>query len=316
MARKIVLTILLGSVLSTSGLIAQVTSEPFTWSRTENHIALRRGDSVIWQLNVDNTQDKPYFYPLRTPSGLDMTLERPDDHPWHRGLWFSWKTINGVNYWEENPETGLSDGRSVIKRVKSKLGKKTADADIHIWMEYSDSSKTVLTERRRIEVGQPTNGGYLIKSYHHFKATADVELYLEKPAKHGGVEWGGYAGFSFRGSNHLHQPEFLASSGWTNSQDLTGYGEKERWLGINAKNNGKDVALVIFDHTNNERHPSPWYIWYAIGHNLFFTPSLLFDGPLKLKKGDTLALQYAVWVMDGRVSSQIIESQYSAFSTK
>lgn len=307
---------LLSLIISINSVVAQNEPRTFSWLEDNAHIALLKGDDIVWQLNFDDTKDKPYFHPLRTPSGLDMTLERPDDHPWHRGLWFSWKYINGVNYWEENRETGLSDGRSVIKRVKSRLGKKTADANIQIWMEYADSSETVLTERRQIKIEQPTNGGYLIKSYHNFKATADVELYLEKPAKHGGVEWGGYAGLSYRGSDQLEQPTFIASSGWTNRDDLIGYGEKERWVGINATNSGKDVALVIFDHTDNERHPSPWYIWYASGHNLFFTPSLLFDGPLTLKKGETLSLQYAVWVTDGPVSSQMIESQYPAFSTK
>lgn len=299
---------LLGAIVASGSLSAQVARNAFTWSNDEKHIALHQDDRIIWQLNVDTSQDKPYFHPLRTPSGLDLTLERPADHPWHRGLWFSWKDINGVNYWEEDPSAGVSEGRSVIKRVVAKLGKKEPNATIRIQLTYSDSARMVMTERRRITVSPPEQGGYWIDSHHTFTAKADVTLYLEKPAKHGGVGWGGYAGFSFRGSDQLIDVSFMASSGWKNQDDLTGYGEKEQWMGINAVNQGKDVSLVIFDDPRNPRYPSPWYIWYAKGQNLFFTPSLLFDGPLVLKKGQRLELHYKVRVADGKIDKDAINN--------
>lgn len=308
--------IVLGFVSVSINSQAQQKNNDFYWSEDETHVALLKDDRIIWQFNFDKANDKPYFHPLRTPMGLDMTLERPADHPWHRGLWFSWKSINGVNYWEENRETGHSAGRSLIKKVKSKLGKKDAHADIRVWMEYSDSGKARVTELRHLEISAPENGRYLIKWDHEFDAKEDVTLYLEKPAKHGGVAWGGYAGLSYRGSDQLRHPTFFASGGWTNQQDLTGYGEKERWMGIVAKNNNTDVSLFLFDHPGNVRYPSPWYIWYAEGHNLFFTPSFLFDGPLLLKKGQKLRLRYGVWVADGKVTTAEIEKQFSSFSHK
>ncbi|SEL49149.1 DUF6807 domain-containing protein [Parapedobacter koreensis] len=293
---------------------AQKSWNAFRWEKDKKHVALFNGDQVIWQFNFDPKEDKPYFHPLRTPAGLDMTLERPADHPWHRGLWFSWKDINGVNYWEEDPAKGVSSGRSLIKAVKTTLDKHTQTANIAMRLVYADSANTVLNEKREVVVSQPENGGYTVSWYHEFEAVTDVRLYLEKPAKYGGVEWGGYAGLSFRGSDQLKQPTFVASSGWSTQADLTGYGEKERWMGITALNNGKPVALVIFDHPDNERHPSPWYIWHAAGHNLFFTPSLLFDGPLALKKGEKLRLKYRVWVTDGEVDADAIEAQYRVFA--
>lgn len=309
MRKYVIILALAGYLANSSQSFAQSAAGTHSWSADARHIALLDEGRVVWQLNIDPTQDKPYFHPLRTPSGLDMTLERPADHPWHRGLWFSWKDINGVNYWEEDPQRGVSDGRSIIKQVKSKLGKKTHRADIRIKLAYSDSTGTVLSERRRLTITPPQDGGYFITTDHEFKAEADARLYLEKPAKHGGVGWGGYAGFSFRGSDQLADVSFLAASGWETQADLTGYGEHEPWMGINAKNNGQDVALVIFDHQQNERFPSPWYVWYAKGHNLFFTPSVLFDGPLLLKKGQVLKLKYTVWITDGRVDSTAIEEQ-------
>ena len=39
--------------------------------------------------------------------GTTLTWFQPADHRWHRALWFTWKKINGIVYWEENAE-GLS----------------------------------------------------------------------------------------------------------------------------------------------------------------------------------------------------------------
>ena len=40
------------------------------------------------------------------------TLDQPADHRWHHGLWFSWKFIDGVNYWEHDGNTGRPAGRT------------------------------------------------------------------------------------------------------------------------------------------------------------------------------------------------------------
>lgn len=296
---------------------AQDKHSSYSWLKEDSRIALVKNDQVIWQFNFDKAADKPYFHPLRTPSGLDITLERPADHPWHRGLWFSWKAINGVNYWEEDPKTGLSKGRSIIRDVKYHAGKASKpDADIKVRIDYADSSGVVLSEKRSLLITAPENGQYMMTWQHEFTAVKDAVLYLEKPGKHGGVSWGGYAGLSYRGSDQLKDVSFFASSTWTNTADLTGYGEQEKWMGVKALNKGNNVSLIIFDHPRNPRHPSPWYIWYAKDRNLFFTPSLLFDGPMELKKGQKLKLQYGVWIMDGWVNPTQVENQYSRFIKK
>lgn len=287
----------------------QGSSGTARWSKDAKHIALLRNDTVLWQLNIDTTEDKPYFHPLRTPSGQDLTLERPADHPWHRGLWFSWKTINGVNYWEEDVKAGVSEGRSLIRNVESKLNDDYS-ASIILNITYQDQTGPTIQEQRTLYISSPLETpGYIIAWDHSFTATKDVQLYLEKPAKHGGAQWGGYAGLSFRGAATLQKPLFRASNGWTNSQDTTGYGEKAIWMDMTAStsDDGKLAGITIFDHPGNPRYPSPWYIWYASGKHLFFTPSILFDGPLLLKKGEKLHLKYQTYIHDGKPSAQQIE---------
>jgi hypothetical protein len=84
------------------------------WARTNHTFTLRAGETVRWSLHHDPAAGKPFFHPLTLPDGTVLTDLRPDDHPWHRGLWWSWKFINGVNYWEEDRKTGRSDGKTEL----------------------------------------------------------------------------------------------------------------------------------------------------------------------------------------------------------
>src|SRR5690606_19480251 len=132
----------------------QTASDQLQWIEDSERIALLRNDTVLWQLNIDPAQDKPYFHPLRTPAGHDLTLERPADHPWHRGLWFSWKTINGINYWEEDVEAGVSEGRSIIQQVESQLNDDHS-ARITIHITYRDTIGPTIREQRTLHIDPP-----------------------------------------------------------------------------------------------------------------------------------------------------------------
>lgn len=289
----------------------------FNWQQTDAELALLQDGEVLWQLNFDKEKDKPFFHPLRSMNGHDLTLERPADHPWHRGLWFSWKYINQVNYWEEDPKSGLSKGRSKIEAVQIKKNKDYS-ATIKLQLLYFDDLGGVLREQREILISSPkkSNQAYSIIFKHIFTALKDAALDLDKPALRGGVSWGGYAGLGFRGAKNLSNVSFLAASGWHGTNDTTGYGTKERWMDMtaNASKNSEDkVGITIFNHPGNPNSPSPWYIWYAAGKNVFFMPSPLFDGPMNLTKDATLKLSYKCWIHDGKKSVKEIEKEYNMF---
>lgn len=287
------------------------TKSDYSWDKNDKMVALLHEGKIIWKLNFDQEQDKPYFHPLKTPDGYELTLERPKDHPWHRGLWFSWKDINGVNYWEEDPAKGVAEGRSIIKSVNIETNKDFS-ARVTFEISYEENNTPVITETRKLLISSPVQQDqYTIDWDQTFNFQKDVRLYLEKPAKHGGKEWGGYAGLSFRASDSLIDQRFLASNGWENTADITGYGEKAQWMDMTAKVIGADnqyAGLTIYDSPKNPRYPSPWYVWFTKGEHAFFTPSILFDGPMEFKKDDTLSLEYLVLIHDGKKSMEQLQS--------
>ena len=56
---------------------------------TDTGVRMRRGGSVVWNLEIDNPENRPFFHPLTLPSGKQLTDLRPKDHIWHLGYWFS-----------------------------------------------------------------------------------------------------------------------------------------------------------------------------------------------------------------------------------
>jgi len=72
----------------------RVWAGPYEIVDTEDTLSLLRDGQVLWTFNHRVEEGKPYVHPLTTTRGQNYTDLRPEDHPWHRALWFSWKFIN------------------------------------------------------------------------------------------------------------------------------------------------------------------------------------------------------------------------------
>jgi hypothetical protein len=103
----------LALLLSAATLAAE---DAYTWNQTDTSLVLVRGDDVVWKFTFEK-EGKPYFHPLTVAGGPSLTDFRPADHPWHRARWFSWKSINGLLYWDEDPKTAKSPGVTEVVSV-------------------------------------------------------------------------------------------------------------------------------------------------------------------------------------------------------
>ncbi|MDO8540849.1 MAG: PmoA family protein [Opitutaceae bacterium] len=185
---------LLGLILS---LVPAARAE---WVRSETELAWRHDGQDLWRFSFDPAKGKPFFHPLTT-GGPSLTHFKPQDHPWHYGLWFSWKYINQVNYWEESRQSGLAAGatRWSPPRIETKPD---GSAQIRLDVTYRHPSGRVeLTERRELSVSAPSaNGAYTIDWRAHFTAGSEGAL-LDRtpmPGEPKGAVNGGYAGLSIR----------------------------------------------------------------------------------------------------------------------
>ena len=86
------------------------------WQRGDDTLTLRSGDIDLWTFNYGKGCKEPFFHPVSLPDGRVLTWDAPPDHVWHHALWFCWKYINGVNFWEPNRKTGKPDGETRWER--------------------------------------------------------------------------------------------------------------------------------------------------------------------------------------------------------
>ncbi len=267
-------------------------AQTYSWRQSDHALALLNGAKVVWQVVADPAEGKPYFHPLATPSGMVLTDLRPPDHPWHRGLWFSWKYINGLNYWEEDPQTHRSEAATEL--VESKFEPRgDGSAELKFSLSYHPwNAPAVLTEQRTIEISAPANGRYEINWTSEFTAVTNVSLTRTPlPGEPDGKTWGGYAGLSLRLNKAMSGWAFSNDSGATGVTAL--HGKRARWLKFAA---GADLpAVTIFDDARNLRYPSPWYVDQEMP---FFSPALLFKKSLTLAPREKMVLHYKILIID------------------
>ena len=288
---------------------AAVTTQAasLNWQQTGTSLALCNGTNVVWRLVYDPQQPKTYFHPLATIDGQVLTAFRPPDHPWHRGLWWSWKHINGLNYWEEDKKTGKSQGINELTGAKI-----TTNADFSARAELTFSyhppeKPALLTETRTLAVSRPdTNGNYRIDWTSVF-TVGDAPIKLERtpPRKKGGVAWGGYAGLSLRFPHGIKGWSFLTSENVKDPAKGSGMGAS--W----ADFSNAEAGITVFDHPGNLRHPSPWYLNAELP---YFSPALLYDDPLELGAKQELKLHYRVMVHSRAMTSTALQAEWESFS--
>lgn len=290
----------------------------FSWFKSDTSIALKKNNIIIWQFNFNKKYDKPYFYPLKTVnSEQELVSLRPSDHPWHRGLWFSWKLINNINYWEEDVKTRLSEGRSKIDTVSFKLNADFS-AIITIKLSYAPGDKpAILNEDRLIYVSTPNkNGNYYIDWHSDFKAQ-NHQLIFDRtlPQKFGGPSYGGYAGLSVRAAQTITNCKYIDSKGWRNTKDIIGYGEKAEWMDLSGITDSlKHLwgGIAIFNHPSNINSPSPWYV-FNIKRFFFFNSALLFEKPITLEPFKHIILSYRVLIHEDTLSKVTLSKKYKRF---
>lgn len=241
-----------------------------------------RDGKTVWKFNVANRESKPFVHPLCLPDGRCVTEARPADHPWHLGLWFCWKYLNGVNYWEPRDPAQSNlfpDGMTVVRdfAVAPKGG--ACDVSLSLWYgPRAEPGRVVMEEERTMAFSAPgAAGGYRIRSTHLFTARERVEIDGRRPVP--------YGGFSLRMASALRA--FAADGvGGSPSADRNVGGP----AGMTAVRyvdpaTGHGVAVRALAPLDGERI----YTWSDHG---FANPMPVYEKPLAL--GETLRLDYEV----------------------
>jgi hypothetical protein len=270
-----------------------------TWRRDASSIAWQIGADTIWRFSFDEKHGKPFFDPVRAIGGPSLTNFKPEDHPWHYGLWFSWKYINGANYWEENRTTGRAEGatRWTMPSIETSAAGRAA---IGMNLTYTHPSGRVdLTEARTLTIAAPDGaGGYTIDWESRFVAGSEGAV-LDRtpmPGEPRGAVNGGYAGLGIR----LPSAPLLMSVVTPDGPVTSFVNDRARpnaaAVGCNFADGGTTVAAVaILSDPANIADKAPWYLINS-PEMRFADPAILAPAVRTLKAGESWRLRYRIVV--------------------
>jgi hypothetical protein len=300
------------------GAAACQSAEPgFSWQQDATSLAWVGPQGVVWRYRFAPELPKPYFDPVSLVTGEALTWNEPPDHAWHHGLWFSWHTINGIDYWKDLPETGRPDGRTSWSAPQIET-EATGAARIQMQLKYSHQDQPpVLTERRVIEISAVDAGGGYALDWDCTWSTTGGDVVLDRtpiPPDPEGKPWGGYAGLSLRLAKDLSDRRLLLPGGEAEF-DATGV---HRSANIACEYQGhigdRPVGIAVISHPQNPRDPTPFY---AIRSEMsYLNPAFLEQSAYTLRPDQPLRLCYRVAVHPDRWDSAQLTSEAEAYRTQ
>jgi len=287
-------------------LFAAVTAGALDWKQTDQSLALTSGTNIIWQFNYSKAEGKPYFHPL-TIGGVALTAHRPADHVWHWGLWFSWKYLNGTNYWEFAKGEDKPMGVTALLDVKVEPRADHSARFVLSLAYHPRGGANLLTERRIVEVSAPAkNGSYFIDWDATFTAGDSTVLLERTPPSvaKDGTKRGGYAGLSLRMAAETKDWKFFDSENRTTDK-VSGF--PGRWFAAA----GPQATIAILDHPKSFRHPTPWYL---VKKMPFYEAAIIFEEPYTVPAGGKISLRNRILVRPGSASAKVLETEWKAFT--
>lgn len=241
-------------------------------------------------------EGKPYFE-LNVPGEKFeyLTQARPPDHAWHLGCFFSWRYINGVNFWD------TSAGKIGRTRVVShrETGDGTGAAVLTSVLAYEVDGKTILRETRTVKVLPRAKGAYALDWTADFEAVEPLVFTADRPiwnkAK-GTDNGGGFAGLCARlGRNCDFEFAYRNDS---KSRDARCFGDRGMTIEVAAKS--KRTGSTAHLRWRADR-PTPNYTLYKpqvfAPHGFYFLAfPECFAEPLKMAKGEKRHFHYVIEV--------------------
>ncbi|MBI5766961.1 MAG: PmoA family protein [Verrucomicrobia bacterium] len=270
------------------------------WARTDTTLAWQTADGkTVWRFSFDPAKGKPFFDPVTVGGGPSLTDFKPADHPWHYGLWFSWKYINTVNYWEEDRTSGRAAGKTSWTAPEIAT-RSDGGATIKLNVSYTTpDGRTDVTEVRELRISAPgADGSYTIDWHARFTAGPE-KILLDRtpmPGEPKGAVNGGYAGLSIRLAGAPLGIEFLAASGAAPAF------RSDRWrpdTAAVASNFTQDATgvggVALLSDPANAGENAPWYLIHS-RQMRFMCAAILAPKPREVAAGGTFALRYRVAV--------------------
>jgi hypothetical protein len=234
-----------------------------------------------------------------------------DDHPHHRGLWFSHDQVNGVNFWA-NSDGAANRGDIVLKSVGA-VGGDSLAAEFE-WQ--GANGKALLTEARTVRFAHDGD-----------VRTMDFDLTLtagDEAVRFGDTKEGTFA---IRLFDSMREQALGGGPGpgvIVNAEGAMGeknvWGKPSAWVDYSGPIGDKTYGVAIFDHPSNPKHPTYWHVraYGLFAANIFgerdFFSDPARDGSITLEPGEKIHFRYLVALHPGDAGAADLAVRYAVWS--
>jgi hypothetical protein len=281
-----------------------------------DRLLLRAGDAALaeYVFRPDHPtfeSPRPYLSPIRTLGGELVSLYRPHDHVWHKGIAWSLPVVGDENFWGgptfvrgegyvQLPNNGeqrhVAFERDQATDAAGRVGPATGTARVVERLEWiTQAGESIFEEERTLAASVLDDDAWLLGFATRLTNTTDRPIPIGSPTTRG-RENAGYGGLFWRGPRSFTGGRLLAP-GVAGGDELRG--TRAPWMAFSGRHDETDTAstIVMVDDPANLQHPPQWF---ARSEDFAcLCPAPFFTDEHVVEPGATLVLRYGVVIADG-----------------
>lgn len=272
----------------------------------DDEVSLRvtRGDAELlryvyrpWDAQLESP--RPYFHPLRTLGGRLVSLYRPHDHVWHKGIALSLPNVGSENFWGGTTyRRGVGYGQydnDGSMRHRAFTGMETGGERVgaeHDLDWVTQDGRDMFTERRRFAVVAGETAWTLLFATAFTNVDAEPVV-IGSPTTEG-RDNAGYGGLFWRGPRSFTDG-VVRVPGRSGGDELMGV--RAPWMAYTGRHDEEDgSSTVVFVDGSG----APQVKWFVRANPFAaICPAPFFDTEVTVAPGATLSFRYAVVIADG-----------------
>jgi hypothetical protein len=240
---------------------------------------------------------KPFLHPLKTLSGATLSVHRPWDHRWHKGLQMTWSHVSGENFWG-GPTFDRDEGYRWIDNLGSINHESFSSTDEggdgvsfteHLAWFNSKGERWIKEVRTHSFHSVDVERGLWILDFSTTLTNVrNADLVFGSPGTEGRDD-AGYTGYFWRGPRSFTGGTVISSTGLSETQLM---GTEADWVAFVGPHDDVDggASVLVFAGSVAPEVPIKWFV--RSEPFACIAPSASFDNEIVLEPGRTLSLQH------------------------
>ena len=245
---------------------------------------------------------RPYVHPLRTRGGRSVSLYRPHDHVWHKGITWSLPVVADENFWggptyvRGEGYVWLPNNGTQRHTGETRVARAAGAVVIEHELEWiTQAGERWFTERRRLTAATVGGAAWALTFDTELRNVRGAAVSIGSPTTRG-RENAGYGGLFWRGPRSFTNGTLLAP-GVRGGDELRG--QRHEWMAYVGRHDEEDASsvLLMLDDPGNVQHPPQWFA--RSEEFAALNPAPFFSEEHVVPDGGVLRLRYGIGVADG-----------------